>query len=155
MLPDWTLVPIVAALQTMRGLALVNAATLIGELDDLARFANPRQLAAHLGLVPSEHLRGERQTRQPHRGRQEPRPPAADAGGWSYRFPLGQPRVAAPGGGAALADPGDRPVREATVARYSKLAHSGKPANVVTAAIARELAGFIWAMARRVPSAAG
>jgi transposase len=32
MLPDWTLAPVVAALQTMRGMALVNAATLIAEL---------------------------------------------------------------------------------------------------------------------------
>ena len=40
-------------------------------------------------------------------------------------------------------------------ARYRRLARSGKPANVVTAAIARELAGFIWAIARRVPPAAG
>ena len=40
-------------------------------------------------------------------------------------------------------------------ARYRKLARSGKPANVVTAAIARELAGFIWAIARHVSPAAG
>ena len=39
-------------------------------------------------------------------------------------------------------------------ARYRNLARSGKPANVVTAAIARELAGFVWAIARRVPPAA-
>jgi transposase len=44
MLPDWTLAPVVAALQAMRGMALVNAATLIAELGDLSRFANPRQL---------------------------------------------------------------------------------------------------------------
>src|ERR1700751_4024024 len=54
-LPDWTLAPVVAALQTMRGMALVNAATLIAELGDLSRFANPRQLMAYLGLVPSEY----------------------------------------------------------------------------------------------------
>jgi len=36
-------------------------------------------------------------------------------------------------------------------ARYRRLARTGKPANVVTAAIARELTGFIWAIARRVP----
>jgi len=35
-------------------------------------------------------------------------------------------------------------------ARYRKLARSGKPAHVVTAAIARELAGFVWAIARQV-----
>jgi transposase len=39
-------------------------------------------------------------------------------------------------------------------ARYRRLARTGKPANVVTAAIARELAGFVWAVARRVPPAA-
>jgi hypothetical protein len=60
MLPDWTLAPVVAALQTMRGMALVNAATLIAELGDLSRFANPRQLMAYLGLVPSEHSSGAR-----------------------------------------------------------------------------------------------
>jgi hypothetical protein len=36
-----------------------------------------------------------------------------------------------------------------------KLARRGKPANVVTAAIARELAGFIWAITHRVPPAVG
>jgi transposase len=39
-------------------------------------------------------------------------------------------------------------------ARYRKLARTGKPANVVTTAIARELAGFVWAIARQVPLAA-
>src|SRR5262252_7978666 len=58
MLPDWTLAPVVAALQTMRGMALFNAATLVAELGDLSRFANPRQLMAYLGLVPSEHSSG-------------------------------------------------------------------------------------------------
>ena len=67
MLPDWTLAPVVAALQTMRGMALVNAATLVAELGDLSRFANPRQLMAYLGLVPSDHSG---QTRRSHQGRQ-------------------------------------------------------------------------------------
>ena len=58
MLPEWTLAPVVTALQAMRGMALVNAATLIAELGDLSRFANPRQLMAYLGLVPSEHSSG-------------------------------------------------------------------------------------------------
>jgi transposase len=58
MLPDWTLAPAVAALQTMRGMALVNAATLVAELGDLSRFANPHQLMAYLGPVPSEYSSG-------------------------------------------------------------------------------------------------
>jgi transposase len=53
MLPDWTLAPVVAALQTMRGMALVNAATLVAELGDLSRFANPRQLMAYLACQQS------------------------------------------------------------------------------------------------------
>ena len=51
------LAPMVAALQTMRGMALVNAATLIAELDDLSRFT-VTQLMAYLGLVPSEPSSG-------------------------------------------------------------------------------------------------
>ena len=39
--------------------------------------------------------------------------------------------------------------------RYRKLARTGKPADVVTAAIARELAGFVWAIARHVPPTVG
>src|SRR5258707_2713497 len=47
-LPDWTLAPVVAALQTMRGMALVNAATLIAERGALSRLTNPRHLMADL-----------------------------------------------------------------------------------------------------------
>jgi Transposase IS116/IS110/IS902 family/KaiC len=49
-----------AARTAMRGMTLVNAATLIAELGDLSRFANPRQLMAYLGLVPSEQSSGAR-----------------------------------------------------------------------------------------------
>src|SRR5438445_577699 len=45
MLPDWTLAPVVAALQTMRGMALVNAATLIAELGGLSPGACRRRRA--------------------------------------------------------------------------------------------------------------
>ena len=51
-LPDWSLAPVVRALQALRGMALVAAATVIAELGDITRFASPRQLMAYLGLVP-------------------------------------------------------------------------------------------------------
>ena len=57
-LPDWSLAPVVHALQALRGMALVAAATLVAELGDITRFASPRQLMAYLGLVPSEHSSG-------------------------------------------------------------------------------------------------
>jgi transposase len=158
MLPDWTLAPVVAALQTMRGMALVNAATLIGELGDLSRFANPRQLMAYLGLVPSEHSSGASIKRGglTKAGNSAARRLLIEAA-WTYRFPARVSREL-----LLRQEEQPKPIREIAwkaqlrlCARYRKLARSGKPANVVTAAIARELAGFIWAIARRVPPAAG
>src|SRR6266481_2840206 len=88
MLPDWTLAPVVAALQTMRGMALVNAATLIAELGDLSRFANPRQLMAYLGLVPCEHSSGASIKRGglTKAGNSAARRLLIEAA-WTYRFP--------------------------------------------------------------------
>jgi transposase len=158
MLPDWTLAPVVAALQTMRGMALVNAATLIAELGDLSRFANPRQLMAYLGLVPSEHSSGAsvRRGGLTKAGNGAARRLLIEAS-WTYRFPARVSREL-----LLRQEQQPKPIREIAwkaqlrlCARYRKLARSGKPANVVTAAIARELAGFIWAIARRVPPAAG
>jgi transposase len=158
MLPDWTLAPVVAALQTMRGMALVNAATLIAELGDLARFANPRQLMAYLGLVPCEHSSGAsvRRGGLTKAGNSAARRLLIEAA-WCYRFPARLSREL-----LLRQEAQPKPIREIAwkaqlrlCARYRKLARSGKPANVVTAAIARELAGFVWAIARRVPPAAG
>jgi transposase len=88
MLPDWTLAPVVAALQTMRSMALVNAATLITELGDLTRFANPRQLMAYLGLVPCEHSNGASVRRGgiTKAGNSAARRLLIEAS-WTYRFP--------------------------------------------------------------------
>ena len=57
-LPDWSLAPVVHALQSLRGLRLVAAAVLVAELGDITRFDSPRQLMAYLGLVPSEASSG-------------------------------------------------------------------------------------------------
>ncbi len=58
LLPQWSMAPVVEALQAMRGVALVVAVTLVAELGDLTRFTNPRQLMAYLGLTASEHSSG-------------------------------------------------------------------------------------------------
>jgi transposase len=52
-LPSWSMAPVVAALQAMRGVALVVAVTVVAEVGDFHRFANARQLMAYLGLVPA------------------------------------------------------------------------------------------------------
>jgi transposase len=58
-LSDWALAPVVRALQSLRGMALMAAATVVAEIGDITRFANPRQLMAYLGSVPSEHSSGD------------------------------------------------------------------------------------------------
>jgi transposase len=158
MLPDWTLAPVVAALQAMRGMALVNAASLVAELGDLSRFANPRQLMSYLGLVPSEHSSGTSIKRGglTKAGNGTARRLLIEAA-WCYRFPARLSREL-----LLRQEAQPRPIRAIAwkaqlrlCARYRKLARTGKPANVVTAAIARELAGFLWAIARQVTIPAG
>jgi transposase len=157
MLPDWTLAPVVAALQTMRGMALVNAATLVAELGDLSRFTNPRQLMAYLGLVPSEHSSGAsvRRGGLTKAGNSTARRLLIEAA-WCYRFPARISREL-----LLRQERQPKPIRDIAwkgqvrlCARYRRLVRTGKPANVVTTAIARELAGFVWAIARQVPPAA-
>ena len=154
MLPEWTLAPVVAALQTMRGMALVNAATLIAELGDLSRFGNPRQLMAYLGLVPSEQSSGTSIKRGglTKTGNGAARRLLIEAA-WCYRFPARLSREL-----LLRQEHQPKAIRDTAwkaqlrlCGRYRKLARASKPANVITAAIARELAGFVWAIARQVP----
>jgi transposase len=88
LLPSWSLAPVVLALQAMRGMALVNAATLIAELGDLTRFADARQLMAFLGLVPSENSSGGTVSRGgiTKTGNTAARRVLVEAA-WTYRFP--------------------------------------------------------------------
>jgi transposase len=109
---------------------------------------------AYLGLVPSEHSSGEtrRQSGITKAGNRVGRRMLIEAA-WSYRFPARVSRE------LLLRQEGlPASIREIAwkaqlrlCRRYRRLGHSGKPANVVTTAIARELAGFIWAIALRVP----
>ena len=155
-LADWSLAPVVRALQALRGVALVGAATLVAELGDITRFDNPRQLMAYLGLVPSEHSSGgkRRQGGITKTGNGAARCMLIEAA-WSYRFParisrdqlLRQEALAKPIRETAWK------AQERLCRRYRKLAQAGKPATVVTAAIARELSGFVWAIAKQVPPA--
>ena len=155
-LPNWSLGPVVRALQALRGVALVAAATLVAELGDITRFANPRQLMAYLGLVPSEHSSGgtRRQGGITKAGNGVARRMLIEAA-WSYRFParIGREQLLRQ---ESLA----KPIRdiawkaqERLCRRYRKLAQTGKLPTVVTAAIARELSGFIWAIAKEVQAA--
>src|SRR5262249_21419531 len=56
----WRLVPVVEALQALRGVQFTVAVTTVAALGDLTRFETPRQLLHSLGLTPSEYATGER-----------------------------------------------------------------------------------------------
>ena len=62
-LPSWRMAPVVEALQALRGVSLIVAATTVAEIGDLKRFENPSELMSYLGLVPSEHSTGEKTRR--------------------------------------------------------------------------------------------
>ena len=150
LLPSWSMAPVVTALQAMRGVALVVAATVVAEVGDFRRFANARQLMAYLGLVPSEHSSGGtiRRAGITKAGNVLARRVLIE-GAWTYRM---QARVS-----RKLHDRNEKlppAVRDIAwkaqlrlCARYRRLAAGGKPKVVVTTAIAREMVGFIWAIA--------
>jgi len=150
LLPNWSMSPVVTALQAMRGVALVVAVTVVAEVGDFRRFANARQLMAYLGLVPSEHSSGATVRRGgiTKAGNVLARRVLIE-GAWTYRM---QARVS-----RKLHDRNEKlppAVRDIAwkaqlrlCARYRRLAAVGKPKVVVTTAIAREMVGFIWAIA--------
>jgi transposase len=88
--PEWTMAPVVAAFQALRGVAFTNAATLVAEAGDIRRFENPRQLMAFLGLVPSERSTGETRCQGgiTKTGNSRARKALIEAA-WTYRHPAG------------------------------------------------------------------
>jgi transposase len=146
----WRFEPVVAALQALRGIDQISAIGLVAEIGDVGRFAHPRQLMAYLGLVPSEYSTGERVTRGSitKTGNAHARRLLTEAA-WNYRF---QPRIGyrAQRRGEAL----PQNIRDIAwkaqlrlTARFARLRARGVQINKVCVAVARELAGFVWAVA--------
>ena len=84
--PGLVLAPVVAALQALKGIQLVIAATLVAEVGDFSRFASPRQLMAFLGLVLRVLQRPADPPGRHHEGRAAARSLLFEAA-WSYRPP--------------------------------------------------------------------
>lgn len=150
-LPLWRWQTVVEALMTMRGFDLVAATTLVAELGDIQRFAHPRELMAYLGLVPSEHSSGATVRRGgiTKTGNGHARRVLVEAA-WSYRFPA---RV----GRGLHRRQQEQPAAVLTLSwktqqrlckRFGALSRRGLHHNKVCVAVARELAGFIWAVAK-------
>ena len=152
-LAQWSLRPVVEGLMALRGVELVTAMTVLAELGDLTRFDSPRELMSFLGLVPSEHSSGGRRRRGgiTKTGNGHVRRVLVEAA-WSYRFPAR--KTAHLRRKAQAAAPAVQAIAWAAqkrlCARYWHLYHAGKAKCQVTTAVARELVGFIWAVACEV-----
>ena len=151
--PDWSLAAVVTALMAMRGMDLVSATALLAEIGDLSRFQTPRQLMAYLGLVPSEHSTGDTIKRGAitKAGNCRARRILVECS-WSYQYP---PRVGREKQAKVAAAP--QAVRDIAwkaqsrlCGRYRTLIRKGKRKTIAITAIARELAGFVWAISREI-----
>ncbi len=152
-LATWSLRAAVEALMSLRGVSLITAMTVLAELGDLTRFDSPRQLMSFLGLVPSEHSSGSRRRQGAitKTGNGHVRRVLVEAA-WHYRHParktawLRRKTANAPPAVQALA----WAAQKRLCARYRHLDRAGKAKCKVTVAVARELVGFIWAIACEV-----
>jgi transposase len=144
---------LIAALQTLRGVAVITAATTVAELGDPSRFATPRQLMGYVGYGVSEDSSGERV----HRGRITRAGNAhlrhtLGEGAWHHARPvrvgkvLKAQRRGQPPAVVAIAERADERLHR----RYWRLVHRGKLPQQAAVAVSRELVGFIWAIACEV-----
>lgn len=152
-LKHWDLAPVVEALMALRGIKLVSAMTIMAELGDITRFDSPRQLMSFLGLVPSEYSSGSKTLRGgiTKTGNGHVRRILIESG-WSYRYPARKT--------AHLQRSAEKSSEEVQsiawkaqkrlCGRYDHLLGRGKLKVQVCTAVARELVGFIWAIACEV-----
>ena len=155
-MPDWSMAPVVEAYQAMRGASFIVAATFAAEIGDVRRFETPRQLMSFLGLVPAESSTGERVRRKglTLAGNRRARRVLVEAA-WTYRYPARVSETL-----RARLEGLPKTVRDIAwkaqvrlCARYRRLSSTGKKLPVVVAAIAREMAAFLWAIGREVAPA--
>lgn len=137
----------VAHLRCFRGIDTVTAMTIVAELHDIRRFKSPRDLMAYLGLVPSERTSANKYRRGgiTKAGNSHVRRVLVETA-WQYRHKpavgasLRARRKAQPGTVLAIADKAMSRLHR----RYWSLTMRGKPHNVATIAVTRELVGFLW-----------
>lgn len=139
-------------LRCFRGIDTLTAMLILAELHDFRRFSSARALMAFLGLVPSENSTGEkhRRGRITKMGNALVRRILVEAS-WHYQHRPGVGRALAarrkgqPPRVIAIAEKAQRRL----CGRFRRLLAEHKPAPKVAVAVARELAGFIWAALQR------
>jgi transposase len=147
----------VARLRCFRGIDTLSAMLILAELHDFRRFASPRALMAFLGLVPGEHSTGDKHYRGriTRTGNTLVRRLLVEAG-WHYQHrpgvgpALARRRKGQPARIIAIADK----AQQRLCRRFRVLAVHNKPRPTIVVAIARELAGFLWAALQPAPATA-
>jgi transposase len=142
------LAPAVARLGCYRGIAELLGLTLTAEVADWRRFASARAFMGFTGLVPAEYSSGDKTRRGSiTKAGSEPVRTALVEAAWSYRF---KPSI-----GVVLRRRQQDASPETLArswkaqrrlhAKYKTMTARGKPPGVAVIAVARELAGFVWA----------
>jgi transposase len=151
-LPGWKWEPVVRALMTLRGVQVLNGMTLVAEAGDMSRFTDPRQLMNFFGLTSTEHSSGGKRSQGgiTKCGNTHCRRVLTEAA-WHYRL---KPQVSE--AMQKRQEKQSKPVRliawkaqQRLHKRFRSLSVRKKSVVVVTA-IARELTGFVWAIARQI-----
>jgi transposase len=141
--------PVIEGLMALRGVNLLTATTIVAEIGDLKRFASAPQLMAYLGVVPSEHSSGGTKSRGgiTKTGNGHVRRVLVEAA-WTYRHPARKTAILQRRAERTSDQVQDIAwsAQKRLCARYKRLEGKGKLKVQVCTAIARELAGFIWAV---------
>jgi transposase len=154
---EWRMAPTVKALQSLRGVSLITATITVAELGDISRFSHPKELMAYLGLVPSEHSSGEtiRRGHITKTGNSHARRVLVESA-WTYKhharvtLPLIKRQEGLPRSICQISCKAQLRL----CARYRRMVARKKPMQVVAIAIAREIAAFMWAIAKEVEATA-
>lgn len=148
---------VVAALQSLRGVAKLTAVSIVAEVGKLSRFSKPSQLMGYSGLVPCEHSSGSRTWRGgiTKTGNAHLRRVLVESA-WSCRYrPHRSHRL------KKRQESQTEEVNEISWkaqqrlhSRYLRLQGRGKAKQQAITAVARELLGFVWAIGVSVEKAA-
>lgn len=138
----------VARLAAYRGVAHLGALSIASEVGDWRRFATARAFMGFTGLVPSEYSSGQ----TVHRGHITKAGNAhlrtqliESAWAYQHRPTIGVGLRARQHGAAPATIARSWAAQQRLCARFKRLSAHKNSRNVVTVAVARELAGFLWA----------
>ena len=129
----------------LRGVKETTAMGVITEVVDFKRFKNPRELMAYLGLIPGERSSGEatRRTGITKTGNMRVRRLLVEAA-WHYRHrPCVVKRKKEQDNEAWMIS---QKAQKRLHAKYWRMVNKGKCKTKAVTAVARELAGFVWAI---------